>query len=120
MGHIIAQIGRLAMTSINKIIGARARALRKAQKLSLDDVSKKVGISLQYLGELERGDKRWSSELQVAVSEALGVSAGLLQEDSIPLESIHDIEQILGRLAVMPPNKLAAVSQLLEAMSSQE
>ncbi|PGF05211.1 helix-turn-helix domain-containing protein [Bacillus toyonensis] len=40
-----------------KEVGRTLRVQRKQQGLSLDSVSKEVGISINYLSELEKGDK---------------------------------------------------------------
>ncbi|MRB31225.1 helix-turn-helix domain-containing protein, partial [Bacillus thuringiensis] len=40
-----------------KEVGRTLRVQRKQQGLSLDSVSKQVGISINYLSELEKGDK---------------------------------------------------------------
>ncbi|XGU18503.1 helix-turn-helix domain-containing protein [Rhodococcus sp. 3Y1] len=49
------------------------REVRRDQDRTLDDVAAKVGMSKQYLSEIERGKKEPSSEILRAICEALGM-----------------------------------------------
>lgn len=45
---------------------------RMNNDLTLREVSEKMGISIQYLSELERGKKNWSPKLAEAFNKAVG------------------------------------------------
>jgi len=44
-------------------IPQQLRIIRKEKKLSLREVSEKTGISISYIGEVERGDRRGNLEV---------------------------------------------------------
>lgn len=106
------------MSNIDAVVGARARALRKAQKMALKDIAEKAELSTSYLSELERGERRWTAERLQQVGAALNVAPSLLQDQGVPLDRIHQIEEILEKLSEIPQDKLEAVTQLLEALRS--
>ena len=61
------------MTRLRELIGAELRRRRLAQGRTLRQVAVKAGMSLTYLSEVERGRKEPSSEVLVAICDALGL-----------------------------------------------
>src|SRR3954463_14201613 len=59
------------------VIGARVRALRDAQRLSLRDLAERSGVSAPMLSQVERGET--SPTLQVAARIAEGLELRLAQ-----------------------------------------
>lgn len=59
---------------LREALGDVLRSLRVEQHLTLREVSSRAVVSLGYLSELERGHKEASSELLLAVCDALEVS----------------------------------------------
>ncbi|MDO5033923.1 MAG: helix-turn-helix transcriptional regulator [Actinomycetaceae bacterium] len=59
-------------------IGDVLRQIRRTQGRTLREVSADAQVSLGYLSEVERGQKEASSELLVAISQALGVPLSLV------------------------------------------
>jgi len=56
-----------------ELVGAELRRLRRQNGQRLVDVADRAGISVQYLSEVERGQKEASSELLEAITGALGM-----------------------------------------------
>ncbi|MBM7457741.1 helix-turn-helix domain-containing protein [Rhodococcus coprophilus] len=56
---------------LRQIYGEILRDERRDQDRSLDDVARAVGMSKQYLSEVERGRKEASSEMMRSVCDAL-------------------------------------------------
>ncbi len=56
-----------------ELLGDVLRAERMRQGRTLREVSLAARVSLGYLSEVERGQKEASSELLLAISQALGV-----------------------------------------------
>lgn len=52
-------------------MGLRIRQVRKAKGWSQDELAKKCGISMSFLGHIERGTRVMSMETFVAICEAL-------------------------------------------------
>lgn len=97
-------------------VGARVRALRKARKMSLREVAGEIGLSFTFLGHLERGEKPWKLDYLRDVAELFNVPQALLLDPSVPLEHIRQIGEVLHSVADLPPEKIAAVLQMLAAM----
>ncbi|MFY8020174.1 MAG: helix-turn-helix domain-containing protein [Bacteroidia bacterium] len=55
------------------IFGLKLRQLRNAKGFSLSDLSKKSGISLSYINEIEKGKKYPKSDKIMALAEALSI-----------------------------------------------
>lgn len=58
---------------LRRLVGAILRAHREEQGRTLRDVAADARVSVAYLSEIERGRKEASSEVLVAVCEALGL-----------------------------------------------
>ncbi len=56
-------------------MGMRIRQVRKAKGWSQDDLAKKCGISMSFLGHIERGSRIMSLETFVSICGALGTGA---------------------------------------------
>ena len=61
-----------------KHFGDAVRELRKTSGLSQMALAEKAGLSLNYVGEVERGEKLVSLETIVRLAKALDVSGGEL------------------------------------------
>ncbi|MDE2967119.1 MAG: helix-turn-helix transcriptional regulator [Chloroflexota bacterium] len=60
-------------------LGQRVRALRKKQKLSLNDLSRLSGVSKGYLSQVERSLTVRPSAITIfSIAEALGTTVGVL------------------------------------------
>lgn len=66
-------------------VGARVRALRKAEKLSRRVLSERSGVSTRYLAKLEGGDSNISIGLLCRVAAALSTPLDALLRDDGPL-----------------------------------
>lgn len=56
-------------------MGMRIRQVRKAKGWSQDELAKKCGISMSFLGHIERGTRIMSLETFTGICEALGAGA---------------------------------------------
>ena len=66
---------------IKERFGARLKALRKARKLSQEEVALSCDLDRSYLGRIERGKANVSLINIARIAEALGVGAGELFSD---------------------------------------
>lgn len=73
-------------------MGMRIRQVRKAKGWSQDELAKKCGISMSFLGHIERGTRIMSMETFVSICLALDVNAdGLLWGVPHPSEAVLDM-----------------------------
>ena len=57
-----------------EVVGAELRRARRARGERIVDVTRRAGVSPQYLSELERGRKDPSSEMLSSVAGSLGLT----------------------------------------------
>lgn len=73
-------------------MGMRIRQVRKARGWSQDDLAKKCGISMSFLGHIERGTRIMSLETFVSICSVLEAGADeLLWGIAHPSEAVLDI-----------------------------
>lgn len=105
---------------LEETLGQRVRALRKKQKLSLNDLARLSGVSKGYLSQVERSLTVRPSALTIfSIAEALGTTVGELfegrQEGAADSPDAPDLPQALREFALeaeLPPtdiNMLAAI-----------
>jgi len=63
------------MTMLYEEMGRKIREERKRLKLTQDQLSEKAGISLSFLGHIERGTRKMSVDTLVKICAALNCSA---------------------------------------------
>lgn len=81
---------------INKKIGARIRRAREIAGMTKDEFSEKVGISPQFLTDIERGRTGPSITTLCSICDALGVST-----DSLLREPNPDAEQFAREVGAL-------------------
>jgi len=64
-------------------IGSNIRKFRLMKKLRQEDLAEKAGLSTNYVGALERGEKVPSLETLIDILNALGVSADMVMCDVV-------------------------------------
>lgn len=82
-------------------IGKNIRNFRRSKKMRQEDLAEKAGLSTNYIGSLERGEKVPSLETFIEIANVLGVSADMLLYDlldhgyqiknSIILDQLQDL-----------------------------
>lgn len=64
-------------------LGRRIKQQRLLAKLTQDQLAERAGISLSFLGHIERGTRKASLDTLVKLANALKVSPSLLLQDSL-------------------------------------
>lgn len=62
------------MASLAKLVGERIRQVRKAQKLSQEDLGELAQLQSSYIGGVERGERNVSLETLEKIIKALNMS----------------------------------------------
>ena len=62
-------------------IGSNIRKFRTEKKLRQEDLAERAGLSANYIGMVERGEKIPSLESFISIVNALGVSADMVLHD---------------------------------------
>ncbi|MEQ9247812.1 MAG: helix-turn-helix transcriptional regulator, partial [Nitratireductor sp.] len=76
---------------------------RKAAGLLQKEVADKVGLSQPYFAQIERGERRLTTELQMKIADVLGVKPVDLVDFEAP--SSRDEEELLQAFRSLPPER---------------
>ena len=77
-------------------IGTNIRKFRTEKKLRQEDLAERAGLSANYIGMVERGEKIPSLESFISIVNALGVSADMVLHDV--LETGYEVKRFLPSL----------------------
>lgn len=85
-------------------MGMRIRQVRKVKGWSQDELAKKCGISMSFLGHIERGTRIMSLETFVSICEALDTGAdellwGMANPSDVVLDMWDPADKKQGRKA---------------------
>lgn len=96
-------------------IGQRIRKYRKAQNLSQEQLSEKIGISVTHMSHIETGNTKLSLPVLVAISQTLNVHTDDLIFDFPSNKDIiyKEIEEIFNNSS---PENAKIISDLIKAL----
>ena len=96
----------------------RIRRLRKQRDMSQEELALRAGINTVYFGQIERGQKCPTVDTLYKIAMGLDVPlTELLRFDTGP-SGIQDIDAYMAQLLKrIPPNKMAQVIKVLEAIA---
>ena len=92
------------------VLGQNLRKCRLDQRLTIEKLSEKVGISVTFYSNLESGKKMMSVETLWKLTDALSISADTLLHGGEPESRIKNIELLLENQS---PEELAAIEELI-------
>ena len=76
--------------------GRRVRQQRIALQMTQEKLSERAGISLSFLGHIERGTRKASLDTVIKLCNALKVSPSILLQDSLDSDLLGDRNQSLS------------------------
>lgn len=97
------------------IIGGRIQELRRQKKLTQQQLAEMVGISTNYLSDLERGISSPRMDKLVAIINALGCSADELFTDVLEHRSQVQPSRLNDELAKLSPREQERAFAILDA-----
>ena len=100
-------------------IGRNIRKYRQAKKLRQEDLAEQVGLSTNYIGALERGEKIPSLETLVEILNVLGVSADMVLCDVLRMG--YEVKNsLLGeKLEKLLPEDRAKIYDVIDVLIRQ-
>ena len=81
------------------LLGHRIRKLRIAQHLSQASLAALIDVSTNYIGQIERGDRKPSLETLVELCNALNTSMDYMLSDSLQTQEDQLSQDILSKLS---------------------
>lgn len=76
------------MSFDKKKIGAKIAEIRKSRKMTQEQLAEKVGVTVQYLGTMERGKANTTLNRLDKIAEVLGCSSYDLIFCTTPLDAV--------------------------------
>lgn len=95
--------------------GARLRQQRKQKGWTIEQFAERVGLSPNYMGDLERGLKLPRFETFLRIVEVLDISADALIRDSVTPASYVATDEVTRKLAQLTPQQKKAAVDILDA-----
>ena len=97
-------------------IGARIRRIRVAKGWSQKELAEKCGISLNFIGYMERGTRHMSLDTFVRLCKVLETSADTLLWD-YPRIFETEMQSVWGQTAEMEDNSYAMYVKILKSVA---
>lgn len=97
-------------------IGHRIRRLRKANRLTLEELARATDLSQPFISQIERDIKTPSIETLTRICEALGVTLAEFFSPGILLPP--DIERLVEAAQRLTPQQRELLSRFLEQMEA--
>ena len=100
---------------MNKLtMGDRIREARKQQKLTQEQLAERLDVSVEFVGQIERGIKLPSITVLVRLIEALNVSADYLLRDSVSTGQLFGDNVIGRKIEKLNPKQRIALEALID------
>ena len=94
-------------------LGKRIRQQRQLAQMTQEKLAEAAGISLSFLGHIERGTRKASLDTLVRICNVLKVSPQLLLQDSLEGD-------LLGMASVFSPSKARLMREISHAIDESE
>ena len=95
-------------------LGDRIKETRKAQRLTQDQLAERLDVSVEFIGQIERGLKLPSINVFIKIIEALNVSADYLLRDSVSTGQLFGENAIGRKIEKLTPKQRIALEALID------
>lgn len=97
------------------LLGQRIREQRRKKGWTMDKLAEKADLSVNYVGDLERGVKTPSLDTFIQIVEALDVPADtLIRDTAVPASYVAD-DELNRKLSRLTPGQKKAATDILNA-----
>lgn len=97
-------------------IGRNIRKYRLMKKLRQEDLAEKAGLSINYVGAIERGEKVPSLETLLVIINSLGVSADMILADVIETGYVVKHSLLAEKLEKLSADDRTKIYDVIDAM----
>ena len=97
-------------------IGKNIRKFRIEKKLRQEDLAERSGLSANYVGMVERGEKIPSLETFISIVNALGVSADMVLTDVVETGYLVKSSMLLDQLEHLSAEDREKIYDVIETM----
>ncbi len=98
-------------------IGKNIRKYRKQRGLTQEALAEKIGLSTNFLGSLERGEKALTTKTMISIVDALNISADMLLCDVIKNGYKIKTSILTEKLEKLSPSDREKILQMIDIMT---
>ena len=95
-------------------MGDRIKEARKNKRLTQEQLAERLDISVEFVGQIERGIKLPSMQVFIRLIEALNVSADYLLRDSVSTGQLFGDNEIGRKIEKLNPKQKIALEALID------
>ena len=100
-------------------IGKNVRKYRLMKKLRQEDLAEKAGLTINYIGMVERGEKIPSLETFIKILNALGVSADMVLSEVLDTGYTVKNSMLNEKLEKLTPEDRDRIYEVLDTLIKQ-
>lgn len=97
-------------------IGENIRKYRKTKKMTQETLAECAGLSVNYIGSIERGEKLPSLETFIVILNQLGVTADCILQDVVQANYELKMSLLNEKLSVLSPDQRATVEDVVDVL----
>ncbi len=97
-------------------IGENIRKYRKTKKMTQETLAERAGLSVNYIGSIERGEKLPSLETFIMILNQLGVTADCILQDVVQANYELKMSLLNEKLSVLSPDQRATVEDVVDVL----
>lgn len=97
-------------------IGENIRKYRKTKKMTQEMLAERAGLSVNYIGSIERGEKLPSLETFIVILNQLGVTADCILQDVVQANYELKMSLLNEKLSVLSPDQRATVEDVVDVL----
>ena len=95
-------------------MGDRIREARKKCELTQEQLAEKLDVSVEFVGQIERGQKLPGMQVFIKLIEVLNVSADYLLRDSISTGKLFGENALGSKVDKLSPKERVALEALID------
>ncbi|MBO5269255.1 MAG: helix-turn-helix transcriptional regulator [Clostridia bacterium] len=95
-------------------MGDRIKEARRNQKMTQEQLAERLDISVEFVGQIERGLKLPSMHVFIKLIEALNVSADYLLRDVVSTGQLFGDNAIGRKIETLTPKQRIALEALID------
>lgn len=97
-------------------IGENIRKYRKTKKMTQETLAERAGLSVNYIGSIERGEKLPSLETFIVILNQLGVTADCILQDVVQANYELKMSLLNEKLSVLSPDQRATIEDVVDVL----
>lgn len=97
-------------------IGENIRKYRKTKRMTQETLAERAGLSVNYIGSIERGEKLPSLETFIVILNQLGVTADCILQDVVQANYELKMSLLNEKLSVLSPDQRATVEDVVDVL----